>query len=71
MYSDLSQALNLLRWKYKEKYQRLLRPEGRNEPDRAAKIHIALYPVYYHNYILGELLACQFLSLHNPEHLWR
>jgi peptidyl-dipeptidase A len=28
-------------------------------PDWAAKIHIALYPCYYHNYLLGELLASQ------------
>jgi len=37
----------------------LKRPEGRNEPDWATKIHIALYPCYYHNYLLGELLASQ------------
>ena len=35
------------------------RPEGRNEPDWATKIHIALYPCYYHNYLLGEMLASQ------------
>ena len=35
------------------------KPEGRNEPDWAAKIHVALYPAYYHNYMLGELLASQ------------
>ena len=28
-------------------------------PDWATKIHIALYPCYYHNYLLGELLASQ------------
>ena len=37
----------------------LKRPEGRNEPDWATKIHIASYPCYYHNYLLGELLASQ------------
>ena len=30
-----------------------------NEPDWATKIHIALYPCYYHNYLLGEMLASQ------------
>ena len=35
------------------------RPPDRNEPDWASKIHIALFPCYYHNYLLGELLASQ------------
>jgi peptidyl-dipeptidase A len=35
------------------------KPEGRNEPDWASKIHIASSPCYYHNYQLGELLASQ------------
>jgi len=29
------------------------RPPGRDEADWAAKIHVALAPVYYHNYVLG------------------
>jgi peptidyl-dipeptidase A len=35
------------------------RPEDRNEPDWATKIHIVTSPVYYHNYLLGELIASQ------------
>ncbi|MDO9040669.1 MAG: peptidase M3A and M3B thimet/oligopeptidase F, partial [Bacteroidota bacterium] len=35
---------------------------GRNMPDWATKIHVALYPCYYHNYLLGELLASQLYS---------
>ena len=42
-----------------EKYQELQRPEGRNEPDYASKIHIVSAPVYYHNYMLGEMFASQ------------
>ncbi len=42
-----------------EKYQGLHRPEGRNEPDYASKIHIVVVPAYYHNYMLGQLFACQ------------
>ena len=42
-----------------EKYQEVKRPEGRNEPDFAAKIHIVTTPVYYHNYMLGEMFASQ------------
>ncbi|TRZ76527.1 MAG: peptidase M3 [Bacteroidetes bacterium] len=59
MYENPDQDLNKLWWDLAEKYQLLKRPEGRNEPDWATKIHIASYPCYYHNYLLGELLASQ------------
>jgi peptidyl-dipeptidase A len=59
MYDDPEQDLNKLWWDLVEKYQLLKRPAGRNEPDWATKIHIAIYPCYYHNYLLGELLASQ------------
>ena len=35
------------------------RPEGRKAPDWAAKIHVALAPVYYHSYLIGECTASQ------------
>ncbi len=59
MYENPDQDLNSLWWDLVEQYQLLKRPEGRNEPDWATKIHIAAYPCYYHNYLLGELLASQ------------
>ena len=59
MYEDPNRDLNKLWWDLAEKYQLLKRPEGRNQPDWASKIHIALYPCYYHNYLMGELLASQ------------
>jgi len=59
MYEDPGQDLNRRWWELVEKYQLLKMPAGRNEPDWAAKIHIALYPCYYHNYLMGELLASQ------------
>lgn len=31
-------------------------------PDWAAKIHLTVAPVYYHNYLLGELTASQLGS---------
>jgi peptidyl-dipeptidase A len=49
-------------WNLVEKYQMLAKPEGRNMPDWATKIHVALYPCYYHNYLLGEVLASQLYS---------
>jgi len=59
MYANPDQDLNALWWNLVEKYQLLKKPEGRNEPDWATKIHVALYPCYYHNYLMGELLASQ------------
>ena len=59
MYKNPDQDLNVLWWDLVEKYQLMKRPEGRNEPDWATKVHIATYPCYYHNYLLGELLASQ------------
>lgn len=51
--------LNQLWWDLKEKYQLLAKPEGRHEPDWAAKYHVAMAPVYYHNYVIGQLTASQ------------
>ena len=59
LYADPEQDLNRLWWDLVEKYQQIQRPEGRNEPDYAAKIHIVIAPVYYHNYMMGELFAAQ------------
>jgi peptidyl-dipeptidase A len=59
LYHDPSQDLNKLWWDLAEKYQLLKRPEGRNAPDYASKIHIVSAPAYYHNYMLGQLFACQ------------
>jgi peptidyl-dipeptidase A len=35
------------------------RPDDREAPDWATKTHVVSVPVYYHNYLLGELLASQ------------
>jgi len=59
MYSNPDQDLNKLWWDMVERYQMIKCPEGRNEPDWATKIHIATVPCYYHNYLMGELLASQ------------
>ncbi len=59
MYEDPEQDLNKLWWDQVEKYQQLRRPPGRNAPDYGSKIHIVSAPVYYHNYMMGELFASQ------------
>ena len=53
------EELNFLWWDLVERLQLVNQPPGRDEPDWAAKIHVALAPVYYHNYILGHLTAAQ------------
>jgi peptidyl-dipeptidase A len=35
------------------------KPKLRDMPDWSTKIHLALYPAYYHNYLMGELFASQ------------
>jgi peptidyl-dipeptidase A len=59
MYENPEQDLNKLWWDLVEKYQMVRRPPGRNAPDFGSKIHIVSAPVYYHNYMMGELFASQ------------
>jgi peptidyl-dipeptidase A len=59
MYEQPEQDLNKLWWDLVEKYQLLKRPEGRSAPDYGSKIHIVSAPVYYHNYMMGQLFASQ------------
>jgi peptidyl-dipeptidase A len=59
MYENPEQDLNALWWDLVEKYQMLKRPAGRNAPDYGSKIHIVSAPVYYHNYMMGQLFASQ------------
>ena len=59
LYGNPRQDLNKLWWDLVERYQGLHRPEGRNAPDFASKIHIVSAPCYYHNYMMGQLFACQ------------
>ena len=41
------------------RYQLVTPPDGRCAPDWAAKIHIAVAPVYYHTYLYGAIVALQ------------
>ncbi|MBD3335140.1 MAG: peptidase M3A and M3B thimet/oligopeptidase F [Candidatus Eisenbacteria bacterium] len=62
LYRNPDQDLAHLWWDLVEEYQMVRRPEDRRTPDWASKIHIACYPVYYHNYLWGEFMASQLRS---------
>ncbi len=57
LYKNPEQDLNKLWWNLVKKYQGI--DFYRNKPDWASKIHLADAPVYYHNYLLGKILASQ------------
>jgi len=59
LYANPDRDLAALWWDLVEKYQLVKRPPDRTNPDWAAKIHFSVAPCYYHNYMLGELLASQ------------
>lgn len=59
LYENPDQDLNALWWETVERIQLVTPPEDRSKPDWAAKIHFTLAPVYYQNYLLGELTAAQ------------
>jgi peptidyl-dipeptidase A len=59
LYRTPEADLDRLWWTLKTRFQGLTPPAGRQTPDWAAKLHLALAPVYYHNYLLGELFASQ------------
>ncbi len=59
LYEDPDRELNSLWWDLVERFQLLRRPADRDQPDWAAKPHFTIAPVYYHNYMLGELFAAQ------------
>ena len=59
LYAEPDQDLNNLWWELVEKYQLVKRPPGPVDAGWASKLHFTTAPCYYHNYMLGELLASQ------------
>jgi len=57
LYKNPDQDLNKLWWEFVKKYQ--LIDFSRDKPDWASKIHLTSSPAYYHNYLLGKILASQ------------
>jgi oligoendopeptidase F len=68
LYENPDQNLNQLWWKLVEEIQFVHPPEDRDFPHWAAKIHFSIAPVYYQNYLLGELTASQ-LQRYIDEHV--
>ncbi len=58
-YADPEVDLSALWWNLVSRYQLVAPPDGRTEPDWAAKIHVACAPVYYHTYLYGNVVASQ------------
>jgi peptidyl-dipeptidase A len=59
LYANPDQDLNKLWWNLVEKYQLLKRPGEPFDAGWASKLHFTSAPCYYHNYMLGEILASQ------------
>ncbi|GHT28321.1 hypothetical protein FACS18942_08630 [Planctomycetales bacterium] len=62
LYENPDADLNKLWRETVEKEQLLNYPKDRNSGDWASKPHFVIAPVYYHNYMLGELFAAQLRS---------
>jgi peptidyl-dipeptidase A len=59
LYADPDGDLDSLWWELVRRYQGVTPPDGRRPPDWAAKIHIAVSPVYYHTYLYGAIVGLQ------------
>lgn len=75
LYENPDNDLNSHWWDLHNKYLLLNKPENRNKPDWATKIHIATSPCYYHNYLLGEVFSSQlnyklYREILMNENLW-
>ena len=60
LYDNPEADLNEIWWQLVERYQYVKRPAGRAMPDWATKLHVALAPAYYQNYLLGRMVAEQW-----------
>lgn len=59
MYENPDQDLNALWWQLKKEYQLQEPPTDLSGHDYGAKMHVVGAPVYYHNYLIGDLFAAQ------------
>jgi peptidyl-dipeptidase A len=59
LYADPEADHDARWWELVRRFQLVTPPDGRRAPDWAAKIHLAVAPVYYQNYLYGEMTASQ------------
>ena len=59
LYADPDSDLDSAWWELVSRYQLVTPPAERRAPDWAAKIHVAVAPVYYHTYLYGSIVASQ------------
>jgi peptidyl-dipeptidase A len=59
LYADPESDLDRAWWELVARHQLVTPPDGRAAPDWAAKIHVAVAPVYYHTYLYGSIVALQ------------
>lgn len=59
LYADPEADLDTVWWDLVSRYQLVVPPASRKAPDWAAKIHVAVAPVYYHTYLYGSIVASQ------------
>lgn len=57
LYEHPDQDLNRLWWNLVRSIQQLNQPENLTGYEWATKIHLTIAPVYYHNYLIGEVTA--------------
>ncbi len=62
LYDDPERDLDAVWWELVARHQLVTPPRGRKAPDWAAKIHIAVAPVYYHTYLYGSIVALQVME---------
>jgi peptidyl-dipeptidase A len=62
LYADPESDLDTIWWELVSRHQRVTPPDERHAPDWAAKIHIAVAPVYYHTYLYGAIVALQLTA---------
>ena len=63
LYADPEDDLDAAWWELVSRYQLVRPPNDRRAPDWAAKIHIAVSPVYYHTYLYGSIVASQLYDM--------
>jgi peptidyl-dipeptidase A len=62
LYENPDQDLNSLWWKLVQEMQMVTPPAELNGAEWATKIHLGTSPVYYHNYLIGEVTASHLLA---------